>query len=132
MQRKPAESIERCVLLDPEQGSIEDLRILETTHGNPGRISEVSVSLQTKDLYSRRKTIKSSMSLPYSDLNKKRMKVRSVHEDTLNEIQNSNASDIIENRYLAYFNRPAGSGDINLSASSNNYNYYQPLLTIHE
>ena len=66
---EPAESIERCVLLDPEQGSIEDLRILETTHGNPGRISEVSVSLQTKDLYSRRKTIKSSMSLPYSDSN---------------------------------------------------------------
>ena len=72
------------------------------------------------------------MPLPYSDSNKKRMKVRSVHEDTLNEIQNSNASDIIENRYLAYFNRPAGSGDINLSASSNNYNYYQPLPTIHE
>ena len=60
------------------------------------------------------------------------MKVRSVHEDTLNEIRNSNASDIIENRYLAYFNRPADSGDINLSASSNNYNYYQPLPTIHE
>ena len=72
------------------------------------------------------------MPLPYSDSNKKRMKVRSVHEDTLNEIRNSNASDIIENRYLAYFNRPADSGDINLSASSNNYNYYQPLPTIHE
>ena len=72
------------------------------------------------------------MPLPYSDSNKKRIKVRSNHGDTLNEIQNSNASDIIENRYLAYFNRPAGSGDINLSASSNNYNYYQPLLTIHE
>ena len=30
LQRKPAESIERCVLLDPEQGYIEALRIVES------------------------------------------------------------------------------------------------------
>ena len=58
------------------------------------------------------------------------MNGRSAREDTVNEIRNSNASDIMENRYLAYFNRPADSGDINLSASSDNYNYCQPLPTI--
>ena len=38
----------------------------------------------------------------------------------------------MENRYLAYFKSPADSADINLSASSNNYNYCQPLPTIPE
>ena len=98
-------------MLDPEQDYIKALQILETPHGNPGRISEVSVSRQAKDSHSSMKNIKSSMSLHYSDSNKKRMKVRLVHEDTLNEIRNSIASDIIENRYLANFNRPADSGD---------------------
>ena len=60
------------------------------------------------------------------------MKVRSASEDTVNEIRNSIASDIMKNRYLAYFNRPGDSGDINLSTSSDNYNYCQPLPTIPE
>ena len=57
------------------------------------------------------------------------MNVRSARQDTVNEIRNSNAPDIMENRYLAYFNRPADSGDIKLSSSSDNYNYCQPLPT---
>ena len=58
---EPAESIEHCVLLDLEQGYTEALRILETLYGNPVRISDVSVSRQTKGLPSRRKTITSSV-----------------------------------------------------------------------
>ena len=124
---EPAESIEHCVLLDPEQGYTEALRILETLYGNPGRISDVSVGRQTKGLPSRRKTITSSVSPPSSDSNKKRMKVRSAHE-----IRNPNATDIMENRSFAYLNRPADSADINLGASSGNYNYCQLLPTIRE
>ena len=71
-------------------------------------------------------------SSPHSDSNKKRMKVRSGREGTVDEIRYSNASDIMENRYLVYFNRPADYGDIKLSASSGNYNYCQPLSTIPE
>ena len=127
---EPAESIEHCVLLDPEQGYTEALGILKTLYGNPGRISDVSLALQTKGSSSRRKNITSSVHLLPSDSNKKRMKVRSARVDIVNEIRNSNASDIMENRSLAYFNRPADSGDINLSASSDDYNYRQPLPTI--
>ena len=61
---EPAESIEHSVLLDPEQGYTEALRILETLYGSPGRISDVSVVRQTKGLPSRRKTITSSLPLP--------------------------------------------------------------------
>ena len=71
-------------------------------------------------------------SSPHSDSNKKRMKVRSGREGTVDEIRYSNASDIMENRYLVYFNRPADYGDIKLSASSGNCNYCQPLSTIPE
>ena len=124
---EPAESIEHCVLLDPEQGYTEALRILETLYGNPVRKSDVPVSRRTKGLPSIRKTITSSVPLPSCDSNKKRMKVRSARE-----IQNSNATNIMENRYLAYFNSHADSGDINLSASSDNYNYCQPFPTIPE
>ena len=91
-----AESIEHCVLLDPEQGYSEALRFLETLYGNPGRMSDVSVGRQTKGLPSKRKTITSSVPLPPSDLNKKQMKVRSDREGNVNEILYSNASDIME------------------------------------
>ena len=67
------------------------------------------------------------MLLPSSDSNKKRMKVRSARE-----IRNPNATNIMENRYLAYFNSPADSGDINLSALPDNSNYCQPFPTIPE
>ena len=123
---EPAESVEHCVLLDPEQGHTVALRILETLYGNPVRISDVSVSRQTNGLPSRRKTITSSVPLS-SDSNKKRMKVRSARE-----IRNPNATNIMENRSLAYFNRPAESGDINLSALPDNSNYGQPFPTIPE
>ena len=49
-----------------------------------------------------------------------------------NKIRNSNASDTMENRYLAHSNSPADSSDINFSASSYNNNYCQPLPTIPE
>ena len=87
---------------------------------------------KTKGLPSRRKNITSSVTIPPFESNMKRMKMRSAREDTVNKIRNSNDSDIMENRYLAYFNRPADSGDINLSAPSDNYNYCKPLLTIPE
>ena len=126
---EPAESIEHCVLFYSEQGYTEALRILETLYGDQGVISGVSVSSQTKGLPSRKKTNTSSLPLPFSDSNKKRMKVRSAREGTLNEVRNSNASDIMENRSLAHFNSTADSGDINLNASPD---YRQPLLTIPE
>ena len=129
---EPAESIEHCVLLDPEQGYTEALRILETLYGNPGRISYVSVDRQTKGLLVRRETINSSVPLLSTDSNKKRLIMRSAREGIMNEIRNSNASNIMKNRYLAYFNSPADSDNINLSASSDNYNYCQPLPTIPE
>ena len=83
-------------------------------------------------LPSRREPITSSVPLSSTDSNKKRMIKRSAREGTVNEIRNSNASNIMENRYLAYFNSPADSDNINLSASSDNYNYCQPLPTIPE
>ena len=50
----------------------------------------------------------------------------------MNEIPISNDPNILENRSLAYFNWPTDSADINLPASSDSYNYCQPLPVIPE
>ena len=50
----------------------------------------------------------------------------------VNEIPISNAPNILENRSLAHFNRPTDSVDISFLASSDYYNYCQPLLIIPE
>ena len=79
--------MEHCDLFSPEQGFTKALQITITLYGNPGVITDISVSRQTKDLLYRKKTNTSYIHFLSTKSNNNRTKERSAFEGTQNEIQ---------------------------------------------